>query len=229
MSDYVIDPPPLPSLPISGRAERFPLRRVFCVGRNYAAHVREMGNDLREPPFFFDKPADAVVESGAELPYPQATADLHHEVELVVAIGRGGSGIAAEAALSHIWGACVGVDLTRRDLQADAKAKGRPWDMAKGFDRSAPMAALVPLADAGPLDAGRIWLSVDGAMKQDADLSEMIWPVADCIAHLSSLVELAPGDLIMTGTPAGVGPLAPGAQVRAGIGNLPELDFRIAP
>lgn len=228
MPDYVIAPPPLASLPIAGRAERFPLRRVYCVGRNYAAHVREMGNDLRDPPFFFDKPADAVVESGAELQYPQATSDLHHEVELVVAIGRGGAGIAAEDALSHLWGACVGVDLTRRDLQAEAKAKGRPWDMAKGFDHSAPMAALIPIAELAALDAGRIWLSVDGEMRQDADLSEMIWPVADCVAHLSSLVELAPGDVIMTGTPAGVGPLVPGAHVRAGIGDLPELDFRFS-
>ncbi|MEM7469783.1 MAG: fumarylacetoacetate hydrolase family protein [Pseudomonadota bacterium] len=227
MTDYAIDPPPQVSIAILGQTTRFPVRRIFCVGRNYEAHVREMGNDTREPPFFFSKPADAVVENGSEVRYPPATQDLHHEIELVVAIGRGGTGIAPGAALSHVWGAGVGVDLTRRDLQAEAKKKGRPWDMAKGFDQSAPMAALVPLSAAGSLESGRIWLSVDGKMRQDADLSEMIWPVADCIAHLSGLVALAPGDLIMTGTPAGVAALAPGAQVHAGIGDLPELSFKL--
>lgn len=225
---FVIDPPATPYVQVKGGSAAFPIRRVFCVGRNYEAHIREMGNDTREPPFFFTKPADAVVPSGAVLPYPAATSDLHHEVELVVAIGSAGRDVSPADALGLIWGAGVGVDLTRRDLQSEAKKKGRPWDMAKGFDNSAPIAPLVPLSDAGPLDKGRIWLDVDGEMRQDADLSDMIWPVADCIAHLSGLVALAPGDLIMTGTPAGVAALTPGAQVRAGIGDLPELTFGIA-
>ena len=225
--EFVIAPPMTPSLAVAGSQASFPIRRVFCVGRNYEAHIREMGNDTREPPFFFTKPADAVVPSGSVLPYPSATSDLHHEVELVVAIGTAARDVAAADALGLIWGAGVGVDLTRRDLQGEAKKKGRPWDMAKGFDNSAPIAPLVPVAHAGALDAGRIWLEVDGKVRQDADLSDMIWPVADCIAHLSGLVALAPGDLVMTGTPAGVAALAPGAKVRAGIGALPELTFSI--
>ncbi len=227
MTAFVIPAPAQASLAIAGSDDRFPIRRIFCVGRNYEAHIREMGNDTREPPFYFTKPADAVVAHGSTIDYPVATDDLHHEVELVLALGGGGKDIAAEGALDLVWGACVGVDLTRRDLQAAAKAKGRPWDMAKGFDASAPMGPLLPHADVPSLAAGRIWLEAGGETRQDADLSAMIWPAGDCIAHLSRLVTLAPGDLIMTGTPAGVGPLLPGADIRAGIDGLPELGFSI--
>lgn len=227
MTDFAIDPPAQASLSVFGQDTAFPIRRIFCVGRNYEAHVVEMGNDLREPPFFFTKPADAVVPSHAAIAYPMATSDLHHEVELVVALGKGGSNVAPEDALDLIWGAATGIDLTRRDLQAAAKSKGRPWDMAKGFDRSAPVAPLVPIADVASLQEGKIWLSVNGATRQSADLADMIWPVADCIAHLSTLVELAPGDLIMTGTPAGVAALSPGDEVVAGITGLPDLNVKI--
>ncbi len=225
--NYVIPPAPQASVAVHNSADRFPVRRIFCVGRNYVAHVREMGNDERDPPFYFTKPADAVVESGARIPYPPETADLHHEIELVLAMGQGGANIAVEDALDHLWGVAVGIDLTRRDLQAQAKKAGRPWDMAKGFDNSAPIAALVPTADVPSLEEGRIWLSVDGEMRQDADLAEMIWPVKDCIAHLSGLVALAPGDLIMTGTPAGVGPVTAGQEIKGGIAGLPDVSVRI--
>jgi len=204
---FVIEIPPQPSLAVAGTSARFPVRRIYCVGRNYAEHAREMGHDPNaEPPFFFTKPGSAVVDSGAILPFPVATADLHHEAELVVAIGKGGRDIAVDAALSHVWGYAAGNDLTRRDLQAAAKAARRPWDMAKGFDQSAVIGAL----QKGALPQGRIRCTVDGERRQSADLGEMIWPVPDIIAFLSRLVTLEPGDLIMTGTPAGVGPIAPG-------------------
>ncbi|MBL9058216.1 MAG: fumarylacetoacetate hydrolase family protein [Rhodobacteraceae bacterium] len=208
MPDYVLPPPPVVSVPVDGDSRRFPVRRIFCVGRNYAEHAREMGgNPDAEPPFFFTKPADAVVESGAVLPFPVATADLHHEAELVVALGAGGAFVPTDAALSLVWGYAAGNDLTRRDLQAEAKATRRPWDMSKGFDASAVLGAIRP---GSAVPQGRIRCRVDGRVTQDADLSEMIWPVAGIIAHLSRLVTLAPGDLIFTGTPAGVGPIAPG-------------------
>lgn len=208
MPDYVLPPPPVVSVPVDGDGRRFPVRRIFCVGRNYAEHAREMGgNPDAEPPFFFTKPADAVVESGAVLPFPVATADLHHEAELVVALGAGGAFVPTDAALSLVWGYAAGNDLTRRDLQAEAKAARRPWDMSKGFDASAVLGAIRP---GSAVPQGRIRCLVDGRVTQDADLSEMIWPVAGIIAHLSRLVTLAPGDLIFTGTPAGVGPIATG-------------------
>ncbi|NTT84712.1 fumarylacetoacetate hydrolase family protein [Tabrizicola fusiformis] len=206
MPDYVLPPPPVVSVPVDGDSRRFPVRRIFCVGRNYAEHAREMGgNPDAEPPFFFTKPADAVVESGAVLPFPVATADLHHEAELVVALGAGGAFVPTDAALSLVWGYAAGNDLTRRDLQAEAKAARRPWDMSKGFDASAVLGAIRP---GSAVPQGRIRCRVDGRVTQDADLSEMIWPVAGIIAHLSRLVTLAPGDLIFTGTPAGVGPIS---------------------
>lgn len=208
MPDYVLPPPPVVSVPVDGDGRRFPVRRIFCVGRNYAEHAREMGgNPDAEPPFFFTKPADAVVESGAVLPFPVATADLHHEAELVVALGAGGAFVPTDAALSLVWGYAAGNDLTRRDLQAEAKAARRPWDMSKGFDASAVLGAIRP---GSAVPQGRIRCRVDGRVTQDADLSEMIWPVAGIIAHLSRLVMLASGDLIFTGTPAGVGPISPG-------------------
>jgi fumarylpyruvate hydrolase len=207
---YVFPAPATPSIAVAGSALRFPVRRIFCVGRNYAEHAREMGHDPQaEPPFFFTKPADAVVESGARIPYPPATADLHHEAELVVALGSGGAFLPEDAALSLVWGYAAGNDLTRRDLQAAAKAARRPWDMAKAFDRCAVIGAVqaFPIGDAPD---GAIRCTVDGELRQEAQLSDMIWPVAGIIAHLSRLVILQAGDLIMTGTPAGVGPIAPG-------------------
>jgi fumarylpyruvate hydrolase len=226
---YVIDPPRQPSVAVSGAAARFPVRRIFCVGRNYADHVREMGADPKsEPPLFFTKPADAVVESGAAIPYPPDTANLHHEVELVAAIGVGGAGIAAAHALDHVWGYAVGVDLTRRDRQAEAKKAGAPWDAAKAFDRSAPLGALTPRSAAGAMTAARIWLSVNGQTRQDANIDQMIWSLPEIIAALSRSWALAPGDLIFTGTPAGVGPRAAGDAVACGVDGLPELSFSIA-
>jgi fumarylpyruvate hydrolase len=216
----------VPTLAIAGSADRFPVRRIFCVGQNYADHAREMGNDPdRQQPFFFTKPADAVVESGATLPFPVRTADLHHEVELVVALGAGGADIDAAAALALIHGSAVGIDLTRRDLQAEAKKAGRPWDMAKGFDRSAPVG---PLTRGSPPGRGAIALSVDGEPRQAGDLAMMIWSTAEIIAVLSTYVTLAPGDLIFTGTPAGVGPIRAGQRVRATIDGLAPLEIAFA-
>lgn len=215
---------PQPTVAIEGATSRFPVHRIYCVGRNYAAHVREMGaNPEREPPCFFMKPADAVVSNGAAVPYATRTSNLHHEVELVVAIGRGGRGIAARDALEHVFGYAVGNDLTRRDLQAALKDAGLPWDVAKGFDASAPISAIRPVADAGHVTAGRIWLEVNGRRRQDATLAELIWSVPEIIAELSTLYELQPGDLIFTGTPAGVGPLERGDSIVAGIDGLETL------
>ena len=212
-----------PTLAIVGTTDRFPVRRIFCVGQNYADHAREMGSDPdRQQPFFFSKPADAVVASGTTLPFPTQTNDLHHEVELVVAIGVGGKDVAATEAAAMIFGAGVGIDLTRRDLQAVAKKAGRPWDMAKGFDRSAPISALTP---GQPAAQGAIALAVDGETRQSGDLSMMIWSVEEVIAALSTFVELAPGDLIFTGTPAGVGPIRRGQRVRATIDGLEPLEI----
>ena len=223
MSAYLVPPPPQPAVPVEGGG-LFPVRRIWCVGRNYAAHAREMGHDDREPPFFFAKPGDAVVPGGGEIVYPPDTADLHHEVELVLAIGLGGRDIHAETALQHVFGYAVGIDLTRRDRQAEAKAAGRPWDLAKGFDRSAPIGDIRPVAPEGHVRGGRILLSVDGQVRQQADVSDMTWSPAEIIAALSRSVELAPGDLVFTGTPEGVGPLGRGQAVVAHIeGLLPVL------
>lgn len=224
---FAFDPPARPSLPVSGSAKRFPVRRIYCVGRNYAAHAKEMGGGEREAPFFFTKPADALVQNGATIPYPTRTADLHHEIELVLALGRGGSDLAAPEAGELIWGHATGIDLTRRDLQAELKQNGRPWDTAKGFDRSAPVTAIQPAAV--PLRRGRIWLTVNGELRQEGDLSDMIWGPAEIVAELSTLFRLEAGDLIFTGTPAGVGPLQPGDEVRGGVEGLDELTVRIGP
>ncbi|MEW6761920.1 MAG: fumarylacetoacetate hydrolase family protein [Pseudomonadota bacterium] len=229
MSSYVIQAPVQPSLGVANSNQRFPIRRVFCVGRNYGAHAREMGSDPnREPPFFFTKPADAVVPASGAVPYPPATQDLHHEVELVVALGAGGTNIDPAKALELVWGYGVGLDLTRRDLQAVAKDSGRPWDMAKGFDASAPCSDLVPAARLGHPQDARIWLEVNGEVKQQGNLNEMIWPIPDVIASLSRLVTLAPGDLIYTGTPAGVAALKPGDQLRGGVDGVAEFALSIA-
>jgi fumarylpyruvate hydrolase len=225
---YVFPAPLTPSVAVAGSALRFPVRRIFCVGRNYAEHAREMGHDPHaEPPFFFTKPADAVVESGARIPYPPATADLHHEAELVVALGSGGAFLPEDAALSLVWGYAAGNDLTRRDLQAAAKSARRPWDMAKGFDNSAVIGAIHAHA-IGAQPAGAIRCTVDGDLRQQAQLSDMIWPVAAIIAHLSRMVILQAGDLIMTGTPAGVGPIAPGQTCAVEIDGLEPASVTIA-
>ena len=213
----------VPTISISRCDDRFPVRRIYCVGQNYADHAREMGNDpKRDAPFFFSKPADAVVASGAHLPFPAKTSDLHHEVELVVALGAGGSNIRAEDAAALIFGHAVGLDLTRRDLQASAKKAGRPWDLAKGFDHSAPLGALTL---GSPPAHAPITLLVNGQVRQSGDLADMIWKVPEIIAILSTFVALAPGDLIFTGTPSGVGPIAPGDSLHASIGALDPLDM----
>lgn len=228
MTDFVIAPPSQASVEVAGSTARFPVRRIFCVGRNYAAHAREMGKDPdREPPFFFMKPADAVVDSGETVPYPPETQNLHHEIELVVAIGVAGRNIAADVALDHVWGAAVGIDLTRRDLQTAAKDAGRPWEFGKAFDHSAPIAPLSPIADVRSLEKGHIWLAVNGEARQDANLSELIWSVRDTIAILSRSMALAPGDLIMTGTPAGVGAVVPGDVITGGIEGLTPIETPI--
>jgi fumarylpyruvate hydrolase len=213
-----------PHVAIQGQSQGFPVHRIYCVGRNYAAHVREMGADPeREPPCFFMKPADAVVPNGAAVPYAPRTADLHHEVELVVAIGVGGRDIAPAAALAHVFGYAAGNDLTRRDLQSAAKRAGLPWDVAKGFDHSAPLSAIRPVGAGGHVTSGRIWLEVNGEPRQDADVAEMTWSVPEIIAELSTLYLLQPGDLIFTGTPAGVGPVRRGDRIVGGIDGLETL------
>jgi len=228
MSEFVITAPATPSVAVSGSSSRFPVRRVFCVGRNYASHAREMGSDPnREPPFFFTKPADAVVPASGAVPYPPSTDDLHHEIELVVALGQGGANVDPANALDLVWGYGVGLDLTRRDLQAAAKDTGRPWDMAKGFDASAPISALHPVSEVGHLAEGRIWLEVNGALRQEGNLDELIWPIADVIAYLSRFVTLAPGDLIYSGTPSGVAALKPGDSVRGGVDGVDTFELEI--
>jgi len=223
MSDYVITPPAVTGLAVEGGG-LFPVRRVYCVGRNYADHAREMGGDpTREAPFFFSKPRDAVVNE-SEVAYPPATQDLHHEVELVLALGGGGANVSAETALDLVYGAAVGVDLTRRDLQASAKKAGRPWDAAKGFDHSGPVGQI--RRGAAP-EAGAITLTVNGDVRQSGDINQMIWSNAEIIAHLSTLFRLEAGDVIFTGTPAGVGPVARGDTLQASCAGLPTLAFTL--
>ncbi len=227
-ASFVIDPPATASVAVDGSAERFPVRRIFCVGRNYAAHAREMGTDPdREPPFFFTKPADAVVDSGGAVPYPPETSNFHFEIELVVAIGQAGFRIPEGKALDHVYGYAVGIDLTRRDLQGQAKDTGRPWDWGKAFDLSAPCAPLHTVANAGHPAAGRIWLAVNDDVKQDADINELIWSVPEIISICSQSMRLAPGDLIYTGTPAGVGPMVAGDRVTGGVDGLGEIALTI--
>jgi fumarylpyruvate hydrolase len=225
---FVIPPSPLPSVEIAGSDERLPVHRIYCVGRNYAKHAREMGMDPdREPPFFFSKPADAVVANGTPVPYPPRTSNLHHEIELVVAIGTGGRDISLDRALDHVYGYAVGLDMTRRDQQFAARDQGRPWDVAKGFDHSAPVSAIRPAAEMGHLEQGAIWLEVNGETRQRANLSEMIWSVPEIVAELSTYYELRPGDLIFTGTPEGVGPVKRGDSLVGGIDGLETLRITI--
>ncbi|MDG1473154.1 MAG: fumarylacetoacetate hydrolase family protein [Ascidiaceihabitans sp.] len=225
---YVFTPPPQASLAVVNSTDRFPVRRVFCVGRNYEAHAREMGNDPdREPPFFFTKPSDAAIDTPCAIPYPVQTNDLHHEIELIIAIGKGGHDIAEDDVPNHIWGASVGIDLTRRDMQQIAKDTRRPWDMSKGFDNSAPIAPIMPLADVPSLTQGRIWLAVNGDIRQDADIADLIWSVNEHVAYLSRSVALAAGDIIMTGTPAGVAAVGKGDVMTGGVDGIGTLEVTI--
>jgi fumarylpyruvate hydrolase len=227
---YAFAPPKQASLAIKGSDARFPVRRIFCVGRNYEAHAIEMGKDpTREAPFFFTKPADAALDTPCTVPYPPLTENLHYEIELIIAIGKGGSDIAEDDVMDHVWGASVGIDLTRRDLQNEAKTMGRPWDWGKAFDNSAPIAPIVPIADVPSVETGRIWLAVNGETKQDADLADLIWSVREHLSILSRSMTLAPGDIIMTGTPAGVGAIVAGDVVTGGVDGIGTLEVTIGP
>lgn len=226
---WIVPPPAPASLPVRGRDERFAVHRIYGVGRNFAEHAVEMGHDPeREPPFFFQKNPDNLVSDGADFPYPPRTHEVHPEVELVAALARGGRDIAVAAALDRVWGYAVGLDMTRRDLQREAKALGRPWEIAKAFEHSAPCGALVPAAEIGHPRGGAIRLEVDGERRQAGDLAEMIWKVPEIVATLSTLFELRAGDLIMTGTPAGVGPVRPGQRLRAHIASVGDLELAVS-
>ncbi len=225
---FVFEPQPPVGAAVTGTSARFPVHRIYCVGRNYADHIREMGFDpAREPPFFFQKPAGALTDGQTGVPYPAHTADLQYEAELVIAIGKGGSNIAQDAALEHVFGYAVGVDMTRRDRQIEARNAGRPWEVGKSFDHSAPMGPIHPVEEVGHLDRGRIWLTVNGVGKQEGDLGQMIWKTAEIVSILSGFFALVPGDLIFTGTPAGVGPVIAGDRVEVGVEGLSSLGFRI--
>ena len=267
---YVIQPPPMVTLPVDGTQDLFPVHRIYCVGRNYAAHAREMGHDPdREPPFFFMKPADTVVPDGGEFPYPDQTKDVHYEMELVAAIGKGGKNIPVDKALDHIYGYCVGLDMTRRDLQGQMKDMGRPWEIGKAFDHSAPcgkvypaskighpskgpiylallerlvelrlvesvppvqlaIRLLVPAAQIGHPRQGAIWLEVNGETRQNADLQDLIWNIPEVVSYLSGLFTLAPGDLIMTGTPAGVGAIKRGDTMHGHVDGVGDITIKVA-
>jgi fumarylpyruvate hydrolase len=228
MSAYLFPAPAPVWAVIAGRSEKFPVRRVFCVGRNYAEHAREMGRDPdREPPFFFTKWAETVVPSGTVIAYPPRTKNFQYEAELVVAIGRGGGNVPREEALAHVFGYATGLDMTRRDLQLDARAQGRPWDVGKNVEQSAPLGPIHPASQCGHLQSGAIRLAVNGGIKQQADLRDLIWPVADVVAFLSSYYRLEPGDLIYTGTPAGVGAVVPDDELVVHIDGLTDLHIRI--
>jgi len=226
-SNFVVPAPRQASLPVTGEAGLFPVRRIWCVGRNYLEHIREMGNDERDPPFFFAKHADMLAPEGAVIPYPQLTKDLHHEVELVVAMKSGGINIPVEKALDHVYGYAVGIDLTRRDLQQASRKKERPWEIGKSFDQSAPCSALQPASKIGHPAKGKIWLSVNGAERQKGDLTELIWSVPEIIWKLSQQVEIGAGDIILTGTPAGVAALVPGDKIACGVDGVGTLNVSI--
>jgi fumarylpyruvate hydrolase len=220
--------PPLPTLPVAGSDLRFPVRRIYCVGRNYLAHVHEMGNDEKAPPLFFSKAPDMIVEDGSTIPYPPLTHNYHHEVELVIAMGGGGANIPVESALGNVYGYAVGFDMTRRDLQQAAAKAGRPWEVGKSFDQSAPCGAIHPAAQVGSMEQGEIQITVNGQVRQQSNLNLMIWDVAHIIHHLSLQVTLAPGDLIYTGTPEGVSAVVAGDVLVGRIDKLGELTIRIA-
>ena len=226
---FVFEPQPIPSLGIAGETARFPVHRIYCVGRNYAEHAREMGHDPdREPPFFFGKPADALLTGGADFPYPPESRDVHHEIELVAALHSGGRDIAEADALGHVFGYAVGLDMTRRDLQGEAKKLGRPWDTGKGFEHSAPCSDLKRASAIGHPVEGRVWLEVDGALRQEGDLADLIWSLPEMIAYLSRLFTLTAGDLIFTGTPAGVAAVKRGDVMAGGVEGVGEIRARVA-
>jgi fumarylpyruvate hydrolase len=226
---YVIDPPPQPALAVAGTDKLFPVRRLWCVGRNYVEHIKEMGQDVREPPFFFAKPADAIVPDGGTVPYPSLTKDMHHEVELVVALKSGGRNIATDKALACIYGYGVGIDLTRRDLQIASRDIKRPWEIGKAFDHSAPCGALTPAATIGHPSKGRIMLKVNGKVRQDGDLNQLIWNVPEIISKLSEMVALEAGDIIMTGTPSGVAATVAGDKIECEVEGVGKLTVTIGP
>jgi fumarylpyruvate hydrolase len=230
--NFVFTPPVVTALPIRGSDELFPVRRVYCIGRNYAEHAIEMGHDPnKEPPFFFQKNPDNVVpgggKNGGTFPYPSATSDVHHEIELIVALRKGGENIPASAALDHVFGYAVGLDMTRRDLQGEAKKLGRPWEVGKAFESSAPCGEIVPAKEIGHPSAGAIWLKVNGETRQTGDLNQMIWKVPEAISYLSGLFRLAPGDLIMTGTPAGVGAVKRGDTLQGHVDRVGEITVKV--
>ncbi len=226
--DYVFSPQPIPTLPIVGSQALFPIHRIYCVGRNYADHVIEMGADpAREPPVFFLKSGDCIVPPGEDFPYPKSSSDVHHEIEFVIALKESGSSVPAEQAHELIFGYAVGLDMTARDLQAEAKKGGRPWEAAKSFEASAPCSAIVPARDSGHPGQGRIWLEVNGARRQDSDIAMMIWKTPEIIAHLSCLFTLRAGDLIFSGTPAGVGSVQKGDALKGGVAGVGELSVKI--
>jgi fumarylpyruvate hydrolase len=231
-SEYVFTPPATVSLPVVGQAARFPVHRIYCVGRNYEEHAKEMGFTGREPPFFFMKPADAVVAVDADqtgtMAYPTLTKNLHHEIELVAAIGTGGKNIKAADAMKHIFGYAVGLDMTRRDLQGDMKKQGRPWDIGKSFEQSAPTGPIVPAAQAGDIEHAEISLQVNGQDRQRSNVSKLIWNMAETIEHLSAAWELQPGDLIFTGTPEGVAAVVAGDTLVGQVAGLPTLTVKVA-
>ena len=228
MTEYVFTPPPVPSAAVAGSEARFPVRRIFCVGRNYAEHTREMGFDPdREPPFFFGKPPSEIAHAGEDIAFPPETDDLHYEGEMVLAIGTGGTDIPEDKALDHTWGYAIGNDLTRRDVQGVAKKMGRPWDWGKGFDKSAVIGPINPVDTVGHLSKGFVRSWVNGELRQDGDLSQMIWGIEETISFISRSMRLAAGDLILTGTPAGVGKLVPGDEIKVAVEGLGEISNRI--
>ena len=226
---YIIAPPRQADLAVRGSDRRFPVRRIYCIGRNYAAHAIEMGHDPnREAPFFFQKNPDNLLAAGSDFPYPSKTGDVHHEIELVVALKSGGTNIPVARALDHVFGYGVGLDMTRRDLQGEAKKAGRPWEIGKAFEASAPCSALVPASEIGHPAQGRIWLEVNGKVAQDGDINQMIWKVPEMIAYLSEYFEMAAGDVIFSGTPSGVGPVVKGDRMHGHVAGVGELAVRVA-
>ena len=226
--NFVIPAPTVSSLPVEGSDDRFPIHRIYCIGRNYAAHAVEMGHDPdKEPPFFFQKPADTILEDGKDFPYPSQTSDVHFEIELVVALGQGGTDIPENQALDCIYGYGVGIDMTRRDLQGEAKKMGRPWEVGKAFEHSAPCTAITPASSIGHPSEGRIWLNTNGKLRQEGNLNQLIWKIPESISYLSGLFTLAPGDLIYTGTPAGVGALQRGDLIQGGVEGVAEIELKV--
>ncbi len=228
MTSYVIEPTVPTGIPVRGQEAVFPVRRVYCVGRNYAAHAIEMGHDPdKEPPFFFQKNPDNLLTGGADFPYPPQTNDVHHEIEMVVALHKGGKDIPVESAMDHVWGYAVSLDMTRRDLQGQMKKMGRPWEIGKAFEDSAPCSELVPASEIGHPTDGAIWLKVNGEMRQQGDLNQMIWKVPEMISYLSGLFELAPGDIILSGTPSGVGPVERGDVMHGHVEGVGDLHCKV--